>query len=152
MEIDPLWDGTRFFVLAAFGGAAFIGQDMPEASSYIPIAVQILIAVSMAVGIIVVSHIFGQRMRGNRIKDSAYECGMIPIGKPKTRFGVKFYVAAMLFILFDIEVVFLLPWAMVYRDFLSNGIPILAPMLFFIAVLTIGLVYELRKGAIEWEK
>jgi NADH-quinone oxidoreductase subunit A len=58
----------------------------------------------------------------------------------------------MLFILFDIEVVFLLPWAVIYRDFLSIGVPILLPGLFFIGLLVVGLVYELRKGALDWEK
>ena len=64
---------------------------------------------------------------------------------------MKFYVTAMLFILFDIEVVFLIPWVFVYRDFLAAGIPILAPMLFFIGVLVLGLIFEMKKGALEWE-
>jgi NADH-quinone oxidoreductase subunit A len=65
---------------------------------------------------------------------------------------VKFYVTAMLFILFDIEVVFLIPWTFVYRHFLANHIAILAPMLFFLGVLVLGLFYEVKKGALEWEK
>jgi NADH-quinone oxidoreductase subunit A len=65
---------------------------------------------------------------------------------------VKFYVTAMLFILFDIEVIFLIPWAFVYRDFLAAEIPILTPMLFFIGVLVLGLFYEMKKGALEWER
>jgi NADH-quinone oxidoreductase subunit A len=69
-----------------------------------------------------------------------------------TRFSVKFYVTAMLFILFDIEVVFLIPWTFVYREFLAAGIPILAPIGFFFFVLVLGLVYEIKKGALEWEK
>ena len=121
-------------------------------ASYIPIIVQISLAVGTALAIIVISHIFGQKVVGNRIKDTAYECGMKPLEEMTSRFSIKFYVTAMLFILFDIEVVFLVPWTMVYRDFLSVGIPILTPILFFMAVLIVGLVYEIKKGAVDWEK
>lgn len=121
-------------------------------ASYIPIVVQIALAVGTALAIIVISHLFGQRVTGNKIKDSAYECGMNPLQEISSRFGIKFYTTAMLFILFDIEVVFLVPWTMVYRNFLSVGIPILLPILFFLAVLIIGLVYELKKGAIDWDR
>jgi NADH-quinone oxidoreductase subunit A len=69
-----------------------------------------------------------------------------------TRFSVKFYVTAMLFILFDIEVVFLIPWTFIYRDFLANNIPIVGPIFFFLFVLVLGLFYEVKKGALEWEK
>jgi NADH-quinone oxidoreductase subunit A len=69
-----------------------------------------------------------------------------------TRFSVKFYVTVMLFILFDIEVVFLIPWTFIYRDFLANNIAILGPIGFFFGVLVLGLVYEIKKGALEWEK
>jgi len=121
-------------------------------ASYIPIIVQITLAVGTALAIIVISHLFGQKVIGNRIKDSAYECGMRPIEEMGSRFSIRFYVTAMLFILFDIEVVFLVPWTLVYRDFLSVGIPILTPILFFMAVLIVGLVYEIKKGAIDWER
>jgi NADH-quinone oxidoreductase subunit A len=94
----------------------------------------------------------GQRAVQNKIKDAAYECGILSDGSTHTRFSVKFYVTAMLFILFDIEVVFLIPWTFVYRDFLANNIAILSPMLFFLFVLVLGLAYEVKKGALEWEK
>jgi NADH-quinone oxidoreductase subunit A len=119
---------------------------------YAPILIQALIAVSLAVGIIVVSHLLGQRAAKNAIKDSAYECGVPAEGRAQTRFSVKFYVTAMLFILFDIEVVFLVPWTFVYREFLAAGLPILLPGLFFIGILVLGLFYELRKGALDWER
>jgi len=121
-------------------------------ASYIPILVQISLAIGTALAIIVISHIFGQKVVGNRIKDTAYECGMKPLEAMGSRFSIRFYVTAMLFILFDIEVVFLVPWTMVYRDFLSVGIPILTPILFFMTVLIVGLVYEIKKGAIDWER
>jgi NADH-quinone oxidoreductase subunit A len=73
-------------------------------------------------------------------------------GLVHTRFSVKFYVTAMLFILFDIEVIFLIPWTFVYREFLANHIPILLPLLFFLGLLVLGLVYEVRKGALDWER
>ena len=70
----------------------------------------------------------------------------------KTSYSVKFYVTAMLFILFDVDVVFLIPWVITHRELTAAGIPILAPMLFFTFVLAVGLVYELKSGALEWEK
>ena len=123
-----------------------------EVSDFAPILVQIIFASVLAGVIILASHFLGQRSRKNSIKDSAYECGMKSEGKTSTRFSVKFYVAAMLCILFDIEVLFLIPWALIYRDFLAEGLPILGPIMFFLAVLVIGLVYEIRKGGLEWEK
>ena len=123
-----------------------------EVSDFAPILVQITFAAVLAGVIIVASHFLGQRSRKSSIKDSAYECGIKSEGKTSTRFSVKFYVTAMLFILFDIEVLFLIPWALIYRDFLAEGLPILGPILFFLAVLVIGLVYEIRKGGLEWEK
>lgn len=123
-----------------------------EVSDFAPILVQIIFAAVLAGVIIVASHFLGQRSRKSSIKDSAYECGIKSEGKTSTRFSVKFYVTAMLFILFDIEVLFLIPWALIYRDFLVEGLPILGPIMFFLAVLVIGLVYEIKKGGLEWEK
>jgi len=116
------------------------------------VLVQIVLAAVMGVGIIVASHVFGQRARHNSIKDSAYECGVPVSGKVHPRFSVKFFVTALLFILFDIEVVFLLPWTFIYREFLAWGIPVLLPALCFIGLLVFGLLYELRKGALDWER
>lgn len=123
-----------------------------EVSDFAPILVQIIFAAVLAGVIILASHFLGQRGRKSSIKDSAYECGIKSEGKTSTRFSVKFYVTAMLFILFDIEVLFLIPWALIYRDFLAEGLPILGPIMFFLAVLVIGLVYEIKKGGLEWEK
>ena len=123
-----------------------------EVSDFAPILVQIIFAAVLAGVIIVASHFLGQRSRKSSIKDSAYECGIKSEGKTSTRFSVKFYVTAMLFILFDIEVLFLIPWALIYRDFLAEGLPILGPIMFFLAVLVIWLVYEIKKGGLEWEK
>ena len=119
---------------------------------YYPILVQIALALGIGVIILVASHIFGQRSKSTDLKDSAYECGMLAEGSGHARFAVKFYVTAMLFILFDLEVVFLIPWILIFRDFMVVNISILVPMLFFLFVLIFGLVYELKKGASEWEK
>jgi NADH-quinone oxidoreductase subunit A len=121
-------------------------------SDYFPILVQVLLAGALAGVILVASALFGQRGLRGSIKDSAYECGVEPGGASQTRFSVKFYVTAMLFILFDIEIVFLIPWVLVFRDFLAAGIPILLPVLFFLFLLVLGLFYEIKKGALEWER
>ncbi|MFI5356923.1 MAG: NADH-quinone oxidoreductase subunit A [Opitutales bacterium] len=121
-------------------------------SAYLPFLVQAVLAAGLGVLIIAVSHLAGQRAARNRIKDTAYECGVPAVGVVHSRFSVKFYVTVMLFILFDIEVVFLIPWAFIYRDFLANHVAIVGPILFFIGVLVLGLGYEMKKGALEWEK
>ncbi|MBM3868841.1 MAG: NADH-quinone oxidoreductase subunit A [Verrucomicrobia bacterium] len=121
-------------------------------STYLPVLVQVALGLSIPAIILAASHLFGQRAKGNYIKDKAYECGLPMEGKPHPRFAVKFYVTAMLFILFDIEVVFLVPWALVYREFLAAGIAITAATAVFLGVLVLGLAYELKRGALEWEK
>ena len=120
-------------------------------STYLPVLVQVVLGLSIPAIILAVSHLFGQRAKGNYIKDKAYECGLPMEGKPHPRFAVKFYVTAMLFILFDIEVVFLVPWALVYREFLAAGIAITAATAVFLGVLVLGLAYEFKRGALEWE-
>jgi len=121
-------------------------------STYLPVLVQVVLGLSIPAIILAASHLFGQRAKGNYIKDKAYECGLPMEGKPHPRFAVKFYVTAMLFILFDIEVVFLVPWALVYREFLAAGIAITAATVVFLGVLVLGLAYEFKRGALEWEK
>lgn len=122
-------------------------------AAYLPLLVQVILAVFIAAGILLANHLAAQRVRlKSPIKDTPYECGVKSEGIVHTRFSVKFYVTAMLFILFDIEVVFLIPWTFVYRDFLANNIAILSPMMFFLFVLVLGLAYEVKKGALEWEK
>lgn len=121
-------------------------------SAYLPFLIQALLAAAITGGVVGASHLFGQRFKKNKIKDSAYECGVAGEGLLHTRFSVKFYVTALLFMLFDLEVVILLPWTFIYREFLANGIAILGPILFFLGVLVLGLVYEVKKGALDWEK
>lgn len=123
-----------------------------EISDFLPVLIQVCLALGIGGVIILASTLIGQKGRKNKIKDTAYECGVPPAGKSRTRFAVKFYVTAMLFILFDIEVVFLIPWILTYREFLVNGISIVAPMAVFFGIFILGLIYELKKGAIEWER
>ena len=117
-----------------------------------PVLIQIALAIGLGLGLIAVSHLFGKRGRSLGAKDSPYECGMLVETRKKTRFAVKFYLTAMLFILFDVDVVFLVPWALAHREFVAGDVPILAPMLVFVGVMALGLLYELKKGALEWDK
>jgi len=122
-------------------------------AAYLPVLIQICLAAGVAAFVVGLSTFLGQRVRKNAIKDTPYECGVKSTGSiVHTRFSVKFYVTVMLFILFDIEVVFLVPWALIYRDFLANNIEIVAPILVFIGVIVVGFLYEWKKGALEWEK
>jgi NADH-quinone oxidoreductase subunit A len=122
-------------------------------AAYLPLLIQAVLALGVGITIYVVNHVFAQRVRvKNAIKDTAYECGVKGEGIVHTRFSVKFYVTAMLFLLFDIEIVFLIPWTFVYRDFLANNVAILSPMMFFLFVFVLGLFYEVKKGALSWDK
>ncbi|MDF1815888.1 MAG: NADH-quinone oxidoreductase subunit A [Verrucomicrobiales bacterium] len=118
---------------------------------FIPVFLQIIIASGFAVAALVASVALGKRALRNTVKDSAYECGMNPIGTGQARFSVKFYLVAMLFVLFDIEVVFLYPWAAVFRDQISEGQTVFFwSMLGFVVILFIAYLYALKKGALEW--
>jgi NADH-quinone oxidoreductase subunit A len=123
-----------------------------SASAYLPFLVQAVLAAAITAVIITASALLGQRAKHTSIKDSAYECGVRSGGVAHARFSVKFFVTALLFMLFDLEVVILVPWTFVYREFLHQHIPIVMPVLFFILVLVLGLFYEMRKGALEWER
>lgn len=122
-----------------------------QLQQYLPVGLLLLVATGMAVGMIVVTWLLGQKGRNNPVKGTAYECGKSEISDPHARFSVKFYLVAMLFILFDIEVVFLYPWAVVFLDFLKDsGASILWMMLFFLVVLEIGFLWVWKKGALDW--
>lgn len=119
---------------------------------YLPVLLQALVAIAFAVGALVVSVLLGKTARRNAIKDTAYECGMLPQGEAQPRFSVKFYLVAMLFILFDIEIVFMYPWAVVYREHIAvHGPMIFWSMLSFVGILTVGYVYAIMKGALDWK-
>lgn len=122
------------------------------AEQYLPVLLQVVVAIIFAASALIISVILGKTGRRNPTKDSAYECGMKPEGPSQPRFSVKFYVVAMLFILFDIEIVFMYPWAAVYRDFLvAHGPGIFWSMFSFVGILTIGYIYALKKGALDWK-
>jgi len=115
--------------------------------SYLPIIVLIVIALAFAVGTIVMSHLIGPR-KPSAVKLAPYECGMPLVGSARERLSIKFYIIAMLFIVFDIEAVFLYPWAVVFKRLGMFGF---AEMGVFIFILLVGYVYVWKKGALEWE-
>jgi NADH-quinone oxidoreductase subunit A len=118
---------------------------------YLPLALHIAVAVGLAVSIFAASFLLGRVGRRTPTKDMAYECGVPVREAAAPRFSVKFYLVAMLFILFDIEIVFMYPWAVVYRDFLAqNGAIIFWSMAGFVTVLTFGYIYAIKKGALDW--
>lgn len=120
---------------------------------YVPVLMLAALAVLFAGGTLVASVVLGKKGKRSRIKDTAYECGMLPVGEGGTRMSVKFYLVAMLFILFDIEVVFLYPWAVIYRDMLKdNGGLVFGSMLCFLGILFVGYMYALKKEAFDWKQ
>lgn len=119
---------------------------------FLPVFFQILVATGFAVVALTLSVVLGKSAKRNATKDSAYECGMVPIGDGAPRFSIKFYLVAMLFVIFDIEVVFMYPWAVQFRDLVAGGnvVPLIS-MASFAGVLGFAYVYALRKGALTWK-
>jgi NADH-quinone oxidoreductase subunit A len=125
-----------------------------QLAQYIPVLILLAGAIGFAVSVLAISVLLGKFGKTTKAKDMAYECGANPIGEATSRFSVKFYLVAMLFILFDIEVVFMYPWAVVYRDMLAEHATrnmILASMLSFLGILFAGYIYALKKKAFDWK-
>lgn len=116
--------------------------------NYAPLLIHILAAMALAGALLTLSVLVGPR-RPSREKAQAYECGMSPIGDARHPFDVKFYLVAILFILFDVEAIFFYPWAYVYRDLQMFGF---YEMLMYIGILLVGYIYLLKKGALDWNK
>ena len=114
--------------------------------TYFPVLLQIFIAMAVAGGMVAGSFFVGKKIR-NPVKDMPYECGIVPTGSARERFSVKFYLVAMVFILFDIEAIFLYPWAVVYRELKLFAF---VEMLVFVALVLCGFFYIWKKGALDW--
>ena len=121
-------------------------QSYPE--SYFPVLLQVVLAMAVAGGALIASHLIGHRVK-NKAKEMPYECGMVPVGDARGRFSVKFYLVAMLFILFDVEVVFLFPWAVVFRELKLFGF---FSMLVYLAMVLAGFFFLWKKGVLDWVK
>jgi len=119
---------------------------------YLPVLLQIIVAIGFAASALLVSIVVGKTGKRTGAKDSAYECGMVPQGGGQPRFSVKFYLVAMLFILFDLEIVFMYPWAVVYKEAIAQSSLVFWSMLSFISILMVGYVYALKKGALDVKK
>ena len=127
-------------------------------NDYLPVLFMVLFSILFAVGGLFASWLLGQRGRQNPVKNTPYECGMPIRSQAHSRFSVKFYIVGMLFILFDVEVVFMFPWAVAYGNadigrasFPGTGL-LLAEAAAFVAVLFLGWVYVVKKGVLEWQK
>jgi NADH-quinone oxidoreductase subunit A len=116
-------------------------------SEYLPILLFIVVATVIAVALLVLGSLLGPR-RGGAEKLSPYECGFEAFEDARMKFDVRYYLVAILFIIFDLEIAFLFPWALVFRDL---GTPAFAAMAVFLGILVIGFIYEWKKGALEWE-
>ncbi|HTS16274.1 MAG TPA: NADH-quinone oxidoreductase subunit A [Verrucomicrobiae bacterium] len=127
-----------------------------QLQQYVPVGLLLLVAIGFATATLLAPLIIGKPRVHNPVKDSPYECGLPPMTDAHTRFSVKFYLIAMLFIVFDIEVVFMLGWAAVFRDMIKPvaaggiGIKMLLGALLFLGILEVGHVYAWKKGALDW--
>jgi NADH-quinone oxidoreductase subunit A len=119
---------------------------------YLPVLMLLLLAVGFAGGTLVFSVVVGQMGRRTKAKDIPYECGMLPQGEGNSRLSVKFYLVALLFVLFDIEVVFMYPWAVTYKRLVETDWKVaLGGMLAFMTILLAGYVYAVKKRAFDWK-
>ena len=130
--------------------AAATVATVPLINTYIPVLILAIVAIGLAAVMTILSWVLGPH-RPTPQKLAPYECGVTPIGSARERFPIKFYLIAMLFIVFDIETVFLYPWAVIYKD--SGGMMLfnLVEMVVFVAILFVGYIYVWRKGAFEWD-
>lgn len=122
----------------------------PETMEYIPVLILMAVGAAIGAGAMTLSSLLGPKAP-NRRKNMAFECGMEPHGDAKHRFSVRFYLVAILFLLFDVEVLFFYPWAVVYKKYLSINAFILVEMAIFAVILLVGYFYVLGKGALEWD-
>ena len=137
------------------------GSD-PQLFQYLGVLFLVLVMTDFAVGTMLASKLAGWYFSSRKaralgrhkpIKDTPYECGMLPVGDGSSRLSIKFYLVAMLFTLFDIEVVFLYPWAVVYKDMLSDPASanlIFGTMVSFLGILFIGYIYAIKRNAFDW--
>jgi len=123
-------------------------------TDFIPLFVIIAIALGLSLTLLAAATWIGPK-RPNKMKRTPYESGMDPIGSARERYSVKFYLVAMIFIVFDVEVVFMYPWAVSFHDFIDAGlvatVGVLAVVGLFVAILTLGLVYDIKKGGLEFD-
>jgi len=122
-------------------------ENVNFADPYFPVLILLAIALAMAVGFVLLSQALGPK-RYDRIKFGVYECGVDPLTPAAVRVSVKYYLVAILFILFDLETTFLYPWAVLFR---SLGLFGFIEMAVFVGILLVGLVYAWKKGALEWQ-
>jgi len=128
-------------------------MESGQLQQYLPVLMLGALAVGFTAFMLLGSAALGRAARRTRIKDTAYECGILPEGGGGTRMSVKFYLVAMLFILFDIEVVFLYPWAVIYKDMIRDHASLLlGGMIPFLALIFVGFIYELKKGGLNWKQ
>lgn len=123
-------------------------QQVP--SDYLPILVNLIAAIGMVAVMLTATHLLGPK-KFSEEKLGVYECGIPPTGNARFRFSVKYYLVAVLFIIFDIEVIFLYPWAVVFKRLLVQGPHVFYAALVFIGILVAGLIYEWKKGALDWD-
>src|SRR3954452_21069714 len=127
-------------------------MEQSQILQYVPVLMLGGLAVLFSFGMLLLSVVLGQKGKRSRIKDTAYECGMLPVGEGTPRLSVKFYLVAMLFILFDIEVVFLYPWAAVYKSMIKDQAALIMGSMFsFLGILFVGYIYALKKNAFDWK-
>ena len=127
-------------------------MQIPYHWQYLPLLMQVAFALLLAVGMVVASKYIG-RHRDSAVKLGAYECGIVPVGDARARFSVRFYMVAMLFILFDVEAVFMMPWAVIYRQLpaiTGNRLFGFWEMVVYLGFVAVGLYYIVRKGILNW--
>jgi NADH-quinone oxidoreductase subunit A len=124
----------------------------PSLLQYLPLVLGVLFAVALGAGMLILNALLGPK-RTSAVKDQPFECGNESLGPARNKFNVRYYVVALVFLVFDVEVVFVLPWAVGYRGFIADqsfGLIALTEVLLFVAILAVGLLYVWKRGALDW--
>src|SRR6202023_2858594 len=142
--MEPVFNLTPWRFTAIIACAPMTGNDL---QSYAPLLLHLILAMALSGILLLLSSLVGWR-RPSTVKMQAYECGITPTGDAREPFSVKFYLVAIIFILFDVEAIFLYPWAYIFRSLRWYGF---AEMMVYIAILLVGYLYLLKKGALDWQ-
>lgn len=119
-------------------------------SDYLPIIVQFVAALGFVVTSIIATHLLGPK-RNSQVKDESWECGIEAQGDARTPISIKYFLIAILFVLFDVEIIFMYPWAVNFKDFAKEGMAVFLEMLLFMGTLLAGFYYIIKKGVLKWE-
>jgi len=139
--------GILYYVCGEFNQTIMATEALSTPNDYLPILIQLIVAAGFGIGTILITHLIGPKVRTEN-KLGAFESGIEVVGNARQPFSIKYFMVAILFVIFDIEVIFMYPWAVNFREFGLSG---LIEMFVFMALLLLGFIYVIKRKALEWD-